>query len=651
LNLVTHPTAKQAWRSRRGKLTRATLSPPPRLTGSEWADRYRYLSRENSASPGRFRVDRVPYLREILDVCTDRHTIEAVVMKGAQVAFTEGVVNNVLGYHIDQDPAPVLVVQPTLEDAENWSKEKLAPMLRDTPRLRGKVKDVKSRDSGNTILAKSYPGGHLGIVGANAPRGLSARPRRVILFDEIDRYGDSAGTEGDPIALGEKRTITFWNRKIIKGSTPTVKGKSKIEKAFARSDQRRYYVPCPDCGHFQTLRFENLKWDKVGEGKEKRHRPETVHYVCEDCGVLIPPSAKVGMVARGKWIAENPSDNPAEQRPAGFHISGLISSFLSWSQIVVEFLRAKDILEELKVFVNTILGETFEEQVDKIEPTTLMQRREVYAAEVPSAVGVLTMAVDVQSDRLEYQVKGYGEGEESWVIDRGVANGDPADMGQLSPWRSIDLVLDKAYNHEDGATLRIAAAAVDTGGHHYDAVCRYVKSQSGRTVFAIKGSSERGKPIWPLKPAKNNKHGVKVYLVGTDTAKDLILGSRVRRAAPGPGYMHYPKDKPWCDEEYFAQLTSEVKTRKLLKGRWVPVWSPIRDRNETLDLEVYCFAALNGLGSTVLKNLGVFVERIRKEGAALRAEAPPVKAPEDDDPINRPRKKMGWMSSLRRPGR
>lgn len=656
MHLTTHPTAKAAWRSQRARLTRATLAPPPKLTGSQWADRYRFLSRENSASPGRFQVSRVPYLREILDCCTDTKVPEVVVMKAAQIAYTDGVLNNVLGYHIDQDPAPVLVVQPTIEDAENWSKEKLAPMVRDTPRLRGKIIDGKSRATDNTILAKAYPGGHLGIVGANAPRGLSARPRRVLLFDEIDRYPDSAGTEGDPIALGEKRALTFWNRKSIKGSTPTLKGSSKIERAYDLSDQRRYYVPCPHCGFFQALRFEALRWEKEGEDGEKVHRPETAQYQCAECAALIAPAHKTWMLAHGQWRAENPATNPTERRAAGFHITGLISPFYSWEYVVRDFLKSKGRREDLQVWTNTILGEPFEEKLDDLDPNVLAKRREPYAAEVPSGAGVLTLAVDVQGDRLEYQVKGYGVDEESWAIDRGVANGDPGDLtGQLSPWKSIDLVLDRAFEHEDGATLRISACAIDTGGHHYDAVCRYVKSRASRNVFAIKGSSERGKPIWPLKPTKNNKHGVKVYLVGTDTAKDLILGSRIRRAVPGSGYMHFPQPTKeggwaWCNDEYFEQLTSEVKDRKLVKGRWIPTWTPVRDRNETLDLEVYNFCALNGLGATVLKHLGTFVERIQAEGKAARAtkeEAPPA----EDDPLSRPRQRRGWMSALRRPGR
>lgn len=642
--LTTHPTARSAWRRRRAQLTRSTLAPPPRLSLSEWADRYRRLSRENSASPGKFRTSVVPYLKGIMDACTDKRIREVVVMKAAQVAFTDGVVNNLVGFHIDQDPAPILVVQISVDEAEKWSKEKLAPMLRDTPRLRGKVTDAKSRISDNTILAKSYPGGHLGIVGANAPSGLRARPRRVIIFDEIDGYPDSSGTEGDPIALGEKRATTFWNRKILKGSTPTLKGASKIEREFDRSDQRKYYVPCPHCGTKQILVFKNLVWDKEGEGSAKVHRPETAAYRCEDCAALIVEADKGRMLAAGEWVAENPGH---DDRPTGFHISALYSPFMSWKEIVQEFLKAKNVPELLKVWTNTVLGESYEEHGEKVDPDALMQRREPYGAEVPSFIGVLTLAVDVQGDRLEYKVKGYGADEESALIARGQIMGDPGDTkSQLSVWRSIDVLLDKSFQHEDGATLRIAAAAIDSGGHHYDAVCRYAKGHQGRNVFAIKGSSEGGKPIWPLKPVKNNKHGVRLYMVGTDTAKDLILGSRIRRASPGPGFMHFPltvagEKVTFCDDEYFKQLTSEKKIRKLVKGRWVHRWEPTRDRNEALDLEVYCFAALNGLGPVVLKNLGVHVEKIRADGAALKT--PPAEQ-DQPSPFRPKRRGSSWAT-------
>lgn len=630
----THSSAKHAWRRRRSQICRENLSPPPRLTLSEWADRYRMLSRENSSSPGRFRTSVVPYLKEVMDACTDRRVREVIVMKAAQVAFTDGVVNNLVAYHIDQDPAPILVVQITVDEAEKWSKEKLAPMLRDTPRLRGKVKDARSRDSDNTILAKAYPGGHLGIVGANAPSGLRARPRRVVIFDEIDGYPTSAGTEGDPIKLGEKRATTFWNRKILKGSTPTIKKLSKIEREFERSDQRRWFVACPHCGHEQVLEWSNVIWDKDGEGEEKTHRPETAAYKCEDCAAVFEERYKL----TGRWVATN----PGEGRPVGFHISGLFSPFVSWAEIVREFLDCKGSQELLQTWYNTVLGEPFEEKGESMKPGTLMARREPYAAEVPAGVGLLTAAVDVQGDRLEVKVKGYGADEESWLIHRETILGDPGQMksepGKPTVWERLDRIRERPWQHAGGAMVHVAATAIDYGGHHAEEVARYVKERAGANVFAIRGASTPNQPIWPAKPTRVGKHGVRVYVVGTDTAKDIILGYRIKRSTAGQGRMHYP-EAPWCNQEYFEQLVSEKKVYRLEKGRRVRKYVPTRDRNEGLDLEVYCLAVLYGQGLSTVQELGRLAEELMAQGQSAAEPDPPAAEPE--------RRRGGWMSGFR----
>lgn len=640
--LRTHASARAAWRRRRSHLCRTVLAPPPKLTLSEWADRYRVLSRENSAQPGRFRTDVVPYLREVMDVCTDRRIREVVVMKAAQVAFTDGVVNNLIGYHIHQDPAPILVVQVTEDEAEKWSKEKLSLMLRDTPVLRDRVKNPRSRDSGNTILSKSYPGGHLGIVGANAPAGLRARPRRVVIFDEIDGYPPSAGTEGNPIKLGEKRTTTFWNRKIVKGSTPTLKDFSNIEREFDRSDQRRWFAVCPHCEAEQVLVWKNVRWDKVGEGGTKRHKTETAHLVCETSGCVITESERQRMVRAGRWI---PTAPPAagETKPVGFHIPGLISPFITLAELAAEFVEARGAKDLLQTFINTRLGETFEEAGEKIEAGTLYSRRESYATEVPAGVGVLTASVDVQGDRLEVKVKGWGDREESWLVHVERLLGDPGDAeGADNVWARLEAIRVREWHHEGGALMRIGPMVIDYGGHYADMVARYVKKTPG--VFAIRGAKDKGKPIWPAKPARVGKHKVKVYEVGTDTAKDIILGSRIRVISAGPGYMHFPITA-WCNEEYFAQLASEKKVPRMEGGRWGRRWVPTRDRNEALDLEVYALAALRSLGDTTIKNLGRKAEQLREEGALLAAKQTEPNA--QPTPKKPGRGRGGWVNSWR----
>lgn len=647
----THADAKTAWRRRRSQMCRTILAPPPTLTLSEWADRYRMLSRENSAAPGRFRTDVVPYLRDVMDACTDRRIREVVVMKGVQVAFTDGVVNNLVGYHIHQDPAPILVVQISVEEAEKWSKEKLALMLRDTPVLRGRVKDARTRDSDNTILAKAYPGGHLGIVGANAPAGLRARPRRVVIFDEIDGFPASSGKEGNPIKLGEKRATTFWNRKIIKGSTPTLKKFSNIEREYERSDQRRWFCPCPHCGVEQVLIWKGVRWDKTGGDDADAvhvHHPETAHYVCQTNGCVITEMERQRMIRAGRWVATSP---PAagETKPVGFHVPSLISPFVSLQELAEEFVAAKGERDLLQVFVNTRLAETFEEKGDRVESATLHERREPYAAEVPMPVAVLTMAVDVQGDRLEVKVKGYGDREESWLVHVERLLGDPGDADGLdNVWARLDALREREWIHESGVLLRVAVTAIDYGGHYADNVARYVRAHPGEQVFAIRGAKELGKPIWPLKPMRVGKHKVKVYEVGPDAAKDLILASRLRKVMPGPGYLHFPV-APWCNEEYFAQLTSEQKVaRRTPNGGWERRYVPTRDRNEALDLEVYALAALRSMGDTFIKGLARRAEQLKAQGDALKAPPQPSKPTEPSSLFTPPkpsRGRGGWVNN------
>lgn len=385
----------------------AMLKPPPELTLSQWADRYRMLSAESSAEPGRWHTDKAPYQREIMDAIGDPHIRRVVIMCAAQLGKTE-LLLNILGYFMAYAPAPILVMQPTLDMGQTFSKDRLAPMIRDTPVLRGLV-DVKSRYAGNTILKKNFPGGHITIVGANSATGLASRPIKVLLADEVDRYPGSAGTEGDPLSLAQKRQTTFWDKKTVMVSTPVIKGHSRIETEYNQSTREEWNVPCPECGHYQPFVWANLIFDPDDLQKE-------IVYKCERCGCVANEYRWKQQSQQGRFVPENPG---AETR--GFHLNTLASTFCGWKEIVQKFIVAKEQLDQgnpegMKVWVNTELGETWEERGEQVEDTELFNRREIYDAVVPEEVLVLTAGVDVQDDRFEVEIVGWGVGKESWGI-------------------------------------------------------------------------------------------------------------------------------------------------------------------------------------------------------------------------------------------
>ena len=507
-----------------------------------------------------------------MDAVNDPSIHTVVVMKAAQIGWTE-ILNNILAYFIDQDPAPVLMIQPTLEMAAAWSKDRFAPMVRDTPALTGKVADSKARDSGNTILHKTFPGGHVTMAGANSPAGLASRPIRIVLADEVDRYPASAGAEGDPVSLAKRRMATFWNRKLLMGSTPTVKGVSRIEAAFDGSDQRRYWVPCPHCEEAQTLKWAGVKWP---EGK-----PEEAYYVCEHCGCEITDADKPEMLRAGEWIAEGEANGIA-----GFHINELYSPWSTFGEIAVAFVAAKPFPETLKTWINTALGEIWEEdEGEGIDDTSLFGRREDYGPEIPEAGLVLTMGVDVQADRLEAGVEAHGPGEESWVIDHRILYGDPT---QPEVWDELDGLLKADWEHELGHRLHIAATCIDSG-YLTDMVYAFCEPRLNRRVFATKGMAGAGRPIASAPKKQKTKTGktIRLVLVGTDQAKRVLAGRL--QAKPGPGYCHFHMG---LDEEYFAQLTAEKRKTKFHHGHPFDVWIKTRPRNEALDIKILNMAAL-----------------------------------------------------------
>lgn len=515
----------------------------------------------------------------MMDVLNDPAVQTVVVMKSAQIGYSE-ILLNILGYFISQDPSPILLVNPTLEMSESFSKSRLAPMLRDTPILKGLVADARSRDSGNTLLSKSFPGGILAMAGANSPAGLASRPIRIVLCDEVDRFPASAGPEGDPVNLAVKRSATFQNRKIILGSTPTIKGHSRIEQAYLQSDQRRFYVPCPDCGVMQPLAWSNVTWTP--------NAPETAGYACRDCGSIIEEKHKPRMLAKGEWRAEAPGVTGV----AGFHLNELYSPWRKWADVVADFLAAKQSPETLQTWVNTSLGECWEEQAEKSDPAALLARRENYtAARLPARILYLTAGVDCQDDRLELEIIGWRQDgrdapPESWGVEYLVLRGDPA---RLEVWNQLDDLLKREYRTDDGRALRISVACVDSGGHHTAQVYAFCEARKGRHVYAIKGLPGP-RPIWSHKAGKSQKYRAQVWHVGSDTAKDAWY-ARLRTKEEGPGYCHFPVA---YDEHFFDMLTAEQVRTKYSKGRPIREWFlPSGKRNEALDIRVYALAGLS----------------------------------------------------------
>ena len=516
-----------------------------------------------------------------MDAISDPAVREVVVMSASQVGKTE-VLLNTIGFHIAHDPAPILVIQPTGTGgmADSFAKDRLAPMLRDTPALKGKVKDPRARDSNNTTLHKKFPGGHITIVGANSPAALASRPIRVCLFDEVDRYPASAGSEGDPIQLARKRAATFWNRKVVMVSTPTNKGASRIEAAYEATDQRRFHVPCADCGEVEALKWANVQWQP--------DQPETAVYVCEHCGSAWDEAARQRAIKGGEWRGTEPFAGVA-----GFTLNGLNSPWASLPEIVREFLAAKRLPETLRVWVNTFLGESWEDAGGQVDDYAVADRRETYDAPVPDGALVLTAGCDTQSDRLEVEVVAHGRDEESWSVDYKVFYGDPS---SATVWGDLDEFLKQPFRTEKGGELHIRAACVDSGGHHTNAVYKFCKAREGRRVFAIKGVGGEGKPLVG-RPTKNNIIKTKLFPVGANTAKDLIF-ARLRITKPGPGFCHFPAH---YDDEYFRQLTAEKCVTKYHKGFPRREYVKTRPRNEALDCRVYALAAYGILNLNINK--------------------------------------------------
>ncbi len=553
-----------------------------------------------------------------MDTVADPTIETIVIMSSAQVGKTE-IINNIVGYFIDQDPAPMIVMQPTVDMAKTWSHDRLAPMVRDTPKLTATMTESKSRDSSNTLFHKSFPGGHITMVGANSPAGLASRPVRVVCCDEVGRYPPSAGTEGDPVNLLRKRTTTFWNRVIILTSTPGIKGVCRIEAEFEASDQRYFHVPCPHCGDCHRLRWSNVQWPD-GE-------PEKAFMVCADCGGVIEDKHKARMLRNGKWVATNPGG-----KTAGFHLNELYSPWRTFSDVVQDFIEAKKNPETLKTWVNTSLGETWEESGETLNEHVLAERQENYSIDtIPHEVLLLTAGADVQKDRIEATIVGWGLDQEAWVLAHKVYYGDPT---QQMVWKEFDDDLKATY---DG--YKIAGVAVDSG-YLTEFVYSFTKPRTSRRVFAIKGQAGMGKPL-TTKPRPVGRTRAQMYNVGVDTAKRTIYARL--KVESGPGVIHFGVD---LDDEYFLQLTAEKMVTKYRRGFPIIEFVKTRDRNEALDCFAYAYAALDNLN---VKLDALARKRARKED---REAAQVVEEKDQAEPLAdlapNPKKRPGRTRSRRK---
>ena len=567
----------------------------------EWADKYRELSPESSSEIGKWDTKRTPYMMEPMIAISDKSIEEIVIMASAQVGKTE-LILNLIGYCIHQDPSPIMVVLPTEEIANAFSEDRLSTMIRDTEVLKGKVYEAKSRNSSNTKLHKGFEGGHITIVGANAPSSLASRPIKVLLCDEIDRYPVSAGKEGDPVTIVEKRTTTFFDRKIIKVSTPTLKDASKIEECYNKGSRGVWELPCPNCHEYQELNFEYLDID-------------TYEMYCTRCGSYASEHEWKSNSIKGRWYHNTP-----DAKIKSYNLNAFASPWVSWESIAKDYKRSKRAGDsQLQVFYNTVLGLPFEVKGDVGNAQKLYGLREDYI-KIPDQVKVLTCGIDTQDNRLEYEIVGWAEDDESWGIQKGVIVGNPS-IGRV--WEEIYSILNTEYEKEDGSTLTISMSFIDSGGHYTDKVYEFASKM--KRIFAIKGRNAINEGLIHPNPTFIKSYGIYLILLGVNNGKEHVLqmcdpDSTVFRA-------HFPRSEEY-NLEYFNQLFSEKRVLKSVGGSTQYVWQSIRKRNEALDCRVYAYCALKFILPRWDNYKSIFVRQNSKKETAR--------------PIKRKRRRSIW---------
>ena len=622
---------RQARRRGAARLNRAMrkalsgMTPPDDLTVSQWAEAKRRLSAESAAEPGPWRTERTPYLREPMDAFTDPKVRHIVMVAASQVGKSE-FLNNCIGYIIDEDPGSILFIHPTTIDAQEYSKLRIAPMLRDSPALRQKIAAPKSRDSHNTILQKAYPGGILTMCGSTEAHALASKPIRYVFGDERDRWATSAGNEGDPWDLAMARQTTFYNAKAVEVSTTTIKNASAIESAYYTGTMERWNSKCPHCGEYHEIRWSDIRfeYDEIIVSHKKTYKVKKVYYTCPGCG-CISTEAEMKR-APAKWIAENPE--AYGQGTRSFWLNAFVSQWASWESIVLKYLNALGSTKKMQVVFNTCFGEPWEDRGDIEDEDSLLARREDYGkdkngepVELPPGVLVLTAGVDTQDDRMEYEIVGHGFFGETWGIEKGIVMGRPDDD---ATWNKLDeVVFDRVMRFENGVGLRVSMSFVDEGGHFTQSVRAQCNARISKKVFCIKGMPGQDKPY--ISPPKKQKIFVNQIAVGTcwqyqlgvDSGKEIIMDN-LRVQTPGQKYCHFPKRDDY-GSAYFAGLLSETKVydpNKKQPWSWKKI--PGHERNEPLDCRNYALAAFKALP----KNLDE-IDRQIKAASGVRVPAPP----------------------------
>ena len=590
----TEAGLKRLFKTCRKQIASALI--PDDMTVSQWADKYRRLSPESTAAPGPWRTKKTPYLRDVMDAFTDPKVHHIVMVAASQVGKSEAM-NNIIGYIIDQDPGSILMIEPTNGDAREYSKLRIAPMIRDSKVLRNKVAKTLRGDTGNTILQKAYPGGILTMCGSTEAHALASKPIRYVLGDERDRWAVEAGKEGDPWKLAMARQRTFYNAKSYECSTPTIKGYSPIEKAFNEGTRERWSSKCPHCGEYHNIRWQDIRYtfDTLTVDHEETYIVNDVYYVCPGCGGI---SYEHDMKrAHAKWIAENPEAKKNGIR--SFWLNAFCSPWVSWEKIVSEYLGARKDTSKLKVVYNTLFGELWEERGGLANEDDYLARREEYKADLPDGVLVLTCGVDVQDDRLEYEVVGWGIRKENWGIRRGVLMGRP---DTPEPWSARDEIITRVYRYESGKGLRISMTFVDDGGHFTQETRLECAKRFGMRVFDCKGYGGDGRPYTsPPKKVKIVIRGKTLgecfqFQLGVDAGKQMIMDG-LKIQTPGPRFCHFPLN-PECGYEhrFFVGLLSEhLVYKEHNKNPWVWEKIPGHERNEALDCRNYAMAALTAL--------------------------------------------------------
>lgn len=595
------------------------LKPKPVLSGSQWADEYYYLPAEAASIPGKWKTR--PWQKDILDsmtcykvnVCfteaeyldtfediSELEMIEViastvVIKKPTRVGYTK-MIGAASGYFIHQRPSVQLHYQPNADEAKGFAEDEFEPMVREnntiaklieTPNIRGRNKREKT-------IKKIYPGGYAEFLGAESDRNFNRRTARVVSGDELDTWKKEAGKAGDTVTTMMRRTSDFWDRKNILGGKPIgaaydpeeesdiTDGVSVVDYWFKKGTQCYRYFPCPHCGTYQRLEFESLEWDKEKDAKGNtiKHYPETAHFKCVSCSERIEDKHKRNMDKKGVWVGAN--KDGIENNIVSYHPWAVLSYSpnVTWKHIVMEFLESKDNKLKFKTFMNEVLARTWEEDYTKVEIEDSESKKEPYPTEVPEGVYVLTFGADTQDDRIECEVIGWGEAEESWSIEYKIFYGDTT---KPEVWQRFDEFLLKTYTHENGGKMRVYCGGVDTQGHSAKQAYAFCKARFSRRIFAFKGSNTIDAPIAPRSASYTNKAKVPLFLIGVNQAKDVIY-SHISTESPGPGYMHFPADDNYS-AEYFKQLTAEKRDKS---GRW----KKTRARNEAFDVRVYGYSSL-----------------------------------------------------------